>query len=79
MTRPTSPDAGADLLPARAARLGELPLGVGGKYAARAGARSSGRQAERIRQALEPYGVKVDLSGREDADDPGERYVAAGE
>ncbi|QJT05981.1 leucine-rich repeat domain-containing protein [Streptomyces asoensis] len=35
--------------------------------------------AERIRQALEPYGVKVDVSGREDADGPDDRYVAAGE
>ncbi|MFH9548219.1 STM4015 family protein [Streptomyces sp. NPDC051445] len=39
----------------------------------------SDAMAERIRQALEPYGVKVDVSGREDADGPDERYVAAGE
>ncbi|MGW0586131.1 STM4015 family protein, partial [Streptomyces sp. NPDC002920] len=34
---------------------------------------------ERVRQTLEPHGVKVDLSEQESADDPEERYVSADE
>ncbi|WP_371271218.1 STM4015 family protein [Streptomyces sp. yr375] len=39
----------------------------------------SDAMAERVRQTLEPYGVKVDVSGQEQADDLGDRYVSAGE
>ncbi|WP_340374124.1 STM4015 family protein [Streptomyces sp. SS7] len=35
--------------------------------------------AERVRQALEPYGVRIDLSGRPELDEYEGRYVAAGE
>ncbi|WP_327320037.1 STM4015 family protein [Streptomyces sp. NBC_01235] len=39
----------------------------------------SDAMTQRVRQTLEPYGVKVDLSGQEHADDVGGRYVSAGE
>jgi len=34
---------------------------------------------QRLREALEPFGVKVNLDGREEAGEDGARYVAAGE
>ncbi|MEU1511741.1 STM4015 family protein [Streptomyces sp. NPDC005811] len=39
----------------------------------------SDAMAERVRQALEPHGVRVDVSGRPELEEDEDRYVAAGE